>query len=150
MAEDNLENGQESQLAPADQTGGTEMESPVPPIPSEFLENMAPEERSHIIRFFSSITQFAAPVFNPVLQRITPEHITQLINNDENRSQREAESEKAGRRYQFAYFAVTLIALLFLLVFFTLWERFDVLTAVITGIAGLGAGFGLGRATGRR
>ncbi len=147
MAEDKLENGPESRLAPADQPDGPETELP---IPREFLENIPPEQRSRITRLFSSINQFVAPVFNPVLQRITAEHITQLINNAEAQSQRQSESEKSGRRYQFAYFAITLVALLSLLVFFTLQERFDVLTAVITGIAGLGAGFGLGRATGRR
>ncbi len=119
-------------------------------IPAEILENLAPEQRSHITRSFASMTQFATSAFSPVLQRITSDHITQIINNVEAQSNRESESEKASRRYQLVYFIVTLAALLFLLVFFTVRERFDILTSVITGIAGLGAGFGIGKFTNRR
>ena len=120
------------------------------PIPQEFLDSMPPEERNQFVQLISSITQFGGPIFNPVLRQFTAEHITQVIDNDEARSRREADAEKSGRRYQFTYFAITIAVLLFLVVFFTLQQRTDLITAVITGIAGLGAGFGLGRMTGRR
>ena len=61
-----------------------------------------------------------------------------MIGNDEAESRREAESEKSGRRYQFTYFTVTIVVLLFLVVFFTLQQRTDLITAILTGIAGLG------------
>lgn len=145
MAEDKSAEERAAELAPAGQE--PDMETP---IPQEFLDSMPPEERNQFVQLISSITQFGGPIFNPVLRQFTSEHITQVIDNDEARSRREADSEKSGRRYQFTYFAITLAVLLFLVVFFTLQQRTDLITAVITGIAGLGAGFGLGRMAGRR
>ena len=96
------------------------------------------------------MTQFAGPVFNPVLRQITPEHIAQVINNADSQNRRQAEAEKSNRRYQFLYFILALAALLFLLVFFTLREQFNLLAAVITGAMGFGSGFGIGKLTNRR
>ena len=96
------------------------------------------------------MTQFAGPVFNPVLRRITSEHITQVLNNSEAQSSRDAVSERSNRRYQFGYFIVGIAALLFLLVFFTIREQYHLLAAVITGAMGFGSGFGVGKFTGRR
>ena len=101
-------------------------------------------------RYFSSITQFAAPVFSPVLQRINSGHIDKIIDNAESQSRREAEAEKSNRRYQFAYFTVTIVALFSLLVFFAIREQYNVLIPVVTGITGLGSGFGIGKLTNRR
>ena len=149
MAEDKRETEPAADLAPVSEPAGQEPNEELP-IPEEFLDNLPPEERNQFVQLISSITQFGGPVFNPVLRRITSDHITQLIGNDEAKSRREAESEKSGRRYQFTYFTVTIAVLLFLVVFFTLQQRTDLITATLTGIAGLGAGFGLGRMTGRR
>ena len=149
MTEDNREEARADELAPSGEAADKETDEELP-ISKEFLDNMPAEQRNQFVQLFSSITQFAGPVFNPVLRRITSDHITQLIGNDEARSRREAESEKSGRRYQFTYFIVTIAVVLFLVVFFTLQQRADLITVVLTGVAGLGAGFGLGRMTGRR
>ncbi len=145
MEEDNRDTDPDAPLEtegqnPAEETG----------LSPEILERMPPESRGRVVRSFSHITQFPGPVVNPVLQRITSEHLTQMLGNAEAQSSRDAEAEKSNRRYQFSYFIVTIVGLLSLLVFFTLREQFDLLTAIITGVAGLGAGFGLGRMTGRR
>ena len=149
MADDKREVEPAADLAPAREPREQEPDEELS-IPEEFLDSMPAEERNQFVQLISSITQFGGPVFNPVLRRITSDHITQLIGNDEARSRREAESEKSRRRYQFTYFIITIAVVLFLVVFFTLQQRTDLITAVLTGIAGLGAGFGLGRMTGRR
>ena len=149
MADDKREVEPAADLAPAREPREQEPDEELS-IPEEFLDSMPAEERNQFVQLISSITQFGGPVFNPVLRRITSDHITQLIGNDEARSRREAESEKSGRRYQFTYFIITIAVVLFLVVFFTIQQRTDLITAVLTGIAGLGAGFGLGRMTGRR
>ena len=99
---------------------------------------------------FSSTTQVAGPIFNPIVHRVTSDHITQVINNTEAQSSRDAEAAKSNRRYQFVYFIVALAALLFLLVFFTVREQYELLAAVVTGAMGFGSGFGVGKFTNRR
>ena len=111
---------------------------------------MPPEVRRSITRTSASLTSFAGPASDPVLSRVTSEHITQLITNSESQSSRDADAEKSNRRYQFLYFILALAALLFLLVFFTIREQYDLLTAVVTGAMGFGGGFGIGRLTGWR
>ena len=149
MAEDKRENEPDNQLAPANQPTSEEAEEGLP-IPPEVLDNMPPEMRSEVTRAVSSITQVAAPIFNPVLQRVTSDHLTQIINNVDTQSDREAEAEKSNRRYQFAYFFVTIVVILGLLVFFAIREQYNVLIPVVTGITGLGSGFGIGKLTNRR
>ena len=149
MAEDKGEIEPESPpdaaIQPADQDPDEE-----PPIPAEILESIPAESRRQFTQAFSSLTQFTGPLVNPILRRITSEHITQIISNAEARSNRDAEAEKSYRRYQFAYFILALAALLLLLIFFTIQERYDLLAAVVTGAMGFGGGFGVGRLTGRR
>ena len=149
MAEDKRENEPDNQLAPANQPTSEEAEEGLP-IPPEVLDNMPPEMRSEVTRAVSSITQVAAPIFNPVLQRVTSDHLTQIINNVDTQSDREAEAEKSNRRYQFAYFFVAIVVILGLLVFFAIREQYNVLIPVVTGITGLGSGFGIGKLTNRR
>lgn len=149
MNEDRIENESDAQLQPIQPENSENLEDELP-IPPELLEGMPPERRRLFTQAFSSITHFAGPVFNPVLRRITSEHITQIIDNAEARNSREAEAEKSNRRYQFGHFIVGLAALVFLLVFFTLREQYHVLAAVITGAMGFGSGFGVGKFTARR
>ena len=119
-------------------------------IPPELWESIPPENRRLVIRAVSTITQISGPNFNPALRQVTSEHITQLINNSEAQSNRDAEADKSTRRYQFLYFIVALAALLFLLIFFTIREQYELLAAVITGAMGFGSGFGIGKFTNRR
>ena len=149
MSEDRVDSETNAELQPIQSGNDLEQEDEFP-IPSELLEGMPPEGRRAFTQAFSSITQFAGPVFNPVLRRITSEHITQVLNSSEAQSNREAEAERSNRRFQFGYFVIGLAALLFLLVFFTLREQYHLLAAVVTGAMGFGSGFGIGKFTGRR
>ena len=149
MSEDRTDSDGNAQLQSMQDEGKREQEDELP-LPPELLEGMPPEGRRLFTQAFSSMTQFAGPVFNPVLRRITSEHITQVLDNSEAQSSRDAESERSNRRYQFGYFIVGIAALLFLLVFFTLREQYHLLAAVITGAMGFGSGFGVGKFTGRR
>lgn len=149
MAEDNLENESGSPLEPASQPSEQDPEEESL-IPSEILDSIPQESRRQFTRAFSSITQLARPIVNPVLGRITSEHITQMISNVEARSNRDADAEKSNRRYQFLYFIVALAALLFLMTFFTIREQYHLLASVVTGAMGFGSGFGIGKLTSRR
>ena len=90
------------------------------------------------------MTGFTGPVVNPVLNRITSEHINKGIDYTEADSRRESESESSIRKYVFAYFALGLGALLALILFFGVREQWAVIGSIITGILGFGGRFGLG------
>ena len=122
---------------------------PQQPTPPEIWDSIPPGPRRRTISSISYIAQIGRPPGNPMLDRVNPEHITQLLNHAEAQSRRDSDLEKSHRRYQFAYFAVTLLSILFLIVFFAIVEKFDILAAIITGVAGLGAGFGIGKLTDR-
>lgn len=119
-------------------------------IPPEVLEELPEQRRRRITQYTSMLAQFAGPVFNPVLRRVTPEHITQILANSEAQNQRDAEANKSHRRYNFLYFLATLIALLAVLFFFGIREQYDLLLNIAIGILGFGGGFGVGKLTGRR
>ena len=120
------------------------------PVSAEVLGRMPPQGRERVTRSFATIVRFSGPDFNPVSRRLTSEHITQALNNAADQNQREAEAERSNRRYKFLYFALALIAVVFVLVFFSIREQYDVLVPIATGIMGFAAGVGVSQTAGRR
>ena len=105
---------------------------------------------------FSSFTQLAGPVFNPVLSRITPDHISKILDNTENESVRaynasesesirEHESESSRRKYQFAYATLVALVVVGLIVFFTLSDNRDLIAPLVAAVAGFLGGFAAGQ-----
>ena len=117
----------------------------VPDIPEELLGDIPPEHRGQVVRAFSSLTRIAGPVFNPVSEKITPEHISGIIDNVENESVREHEASSSRRKFQFAYFALGGVAVIGLLVFFTLTDNRDLLPPIVTGLTGFLGGLAVGQ-----
>ncbi len=76
--------------------------------------------------------------------------ISEIIRDAEDRSQREAESERLRRRYRFLYFVVSLVAAIFAIVLFTVTEQHTVLIATMTAIFGFAGGIAVGKVTGKR
>lgn len=120
------------------------------PVSAEILERMPPQGRERVTRSFAAIVRFSGPDFNPVSRRLTSEHITQALNNAADQNRQEAEAERSNRRYKFLYFALALIAVVFVLVFFSIREQYDVLVPIATAIMGFAAGVGVSQTAGRR
>jgi hypothetical protein len=114
-------------------------------IPEEILAGVPSEHRQAIVRAFSSVTQFAAPVLNPIFQRVTSEHVTGIIDNTENESVREHDANKSQRRYQFAYYASGASLIAGLIVFFTLSDNRDLILPIVTAVAGFLGGLATGQ-----
>ena len=74
-------------------------------IPPEILEAIPPNERRTVTRAFASLTQIAAPVFNPIFRRITSDHLTSIIEYTESASVRADAATSSERRYQFGVFS---------------------------------------------
>jgi hypothetical protein len=91
----------------------------------------------------------SGPPSDPLRGRITEEHITQILNGQENEYQRAHESENSERRrttWLTAWFGTlgvgTLIALT---MFFGVREQYEIIAAIVTGVLGFAGGFGVGR-----
>ena len=141
--EDNADNGDilpagEESSHPPDEQGF----DPDVSIPEEILEQFPPEARRMFRAVQAGAIQIAGPVANPIYQQVTSEHITQIINSNENDSVRDHDVGKSQRRYQFAYFASGAGILVGLLVFFIDSGNRDLITPLLTAVAGFAGGLG--------
>jgi hypothetical protein len=130
---------------PSSEPGDGDDTEPNLPIPEEVLAGVPAEHRQAIVRAFSSVTQLAAPVVNPVLHRITSEHVSQIIDNTENGSVREHDASRSRRRYQFAYFLLGAGVTVGLIVFFTVSDNRELIPPIVTAIAGFLGGLATGQ-----
>lgn len=59
-----------------------EIDEPIPanlPIPPEVLEKLPPEARAKVLEFFSAGMQITGQAQNPLVDKIEPQHITDMI-----------------------------------------------------------------------
>ena len=111
------------------------------PLPEEVLTDVPREDRQAIFRAFSSVTQFAGPVFNPIFQKVTSKHVSQIIDNIESDSVREHKARASHRKYQFLYFILGLISVVGLIVFFVVSDKENLALPIITAVTGFLGGF---------
>lgn len=66
----------------------------------------------HVIEQFEQevITGTIGPAHNPVLEKLTEDHITTLIENDGRNDERTFEDSKADRRYRLVYVLIVLLS----------------------------------------
>ena len=84
-------------------------------------------------RFISSTDKIA--------EKLTPEHITQIISNSEKEDLRAFSSFKWNAVVRFATLVISLVFAVFLLIFFRESEHFTtILTAIFSFLGGLGLG----------
>ena len=141
----------EVSLTPAssDGDGQIEVDDSDLSMTADVLDKIPTEQRSTFVRSFSSFAQFIAPVANPIFEKFTSAHISTILSNSENERIRESEADKSRRRYQFVYYFTALVALIGLLVFFTLTDNGELIVPLITGALGFFGGLAAGRYTRR-
>ncbi len=130
---------------PSSQTDGGQDGEPSVEVPAEILAGVPKEHHQAIVRAFSSVTQFAAPVLNPIFQRITSDHVSRIIDNIENDRVREDNADKSRMRYQFWYFILGVGVIVGLIVFFTVSDNRDMIIPIIGVVAGFLGGYTTGR-----
>lgn len=156
MASDNPKHGDKDEAEGAspesdslnqdDQSADPDSESD---MPLDVLEIVPSNRRAPFSRAFNSVTQIIAPAVNPIAEKINADHIFTMLANAENKRIREDEADKSRRLYQFAYFLIGLLAIIGLVVFFTLTDNRDLIAAIITGALGFLGGLAAGRYTRR-
>jgi predicted ABC-type exoprotein transport system permease subunit len=113
-------------------------------IPEEILENIPVEERGKIVSImkqsmFSSITKRS----NPIAEKITSEHITQLISKSDEQDKRDRTERKSLRNHNLIILLIGLVFIGFLIVF--LQKDKELLVKIILAIISFLGGFGLGK-----
>jgi hypothetical protein len=118
-------------------------------IPPELLEAIPAEERSKVISIirqsmYSSVTRSG----NPIADKITTEHISQLINRSDDLDKRDWEERKSQRNYNLLLLLTGLAFIGFLIIY--LQKDKDLLIKIIVAIISFVGGFGLGKSTGKK
>lgn len=87
---------------------------------------------------------------NPVLSKVTSQHIADMIALADKESEREHETEGTTRRYVFSVFLISILVILGLLIYLVERGQMAIAQQIIIALGGMGAGFGLSRLTARR
>lgn len=98
-----------------------------------------------------SISQFGAmikPSYPPFMDKIEPQHISDIIKGADKFDEREFNDKKSTKRYMFAYCLIAVALIIFFTVFFK--SDPDMLRLIITFLIGLGSGIAGGYGIGSR
>lgn len=118
-------------------------------IPDEILEAIPFEDRSR----FKAIVQETmvssiSKRTNPIADKITSEHITQLISKSDEQDKRDRAERKGQRNYNLTLIIIGLLFVGFLIVF--LQQNTELLIKIIVAIISFVGGFGLGKSTAKK
>ena len=117
----------ERQEAPAQET--PEASPPAPP--------------QQVIEQFEQVIGAIGPARNPVLEKLTEDHITTLIENGSKNDGRILEDSKAERRYRMAYILIGLLSFGLLTAYILPLDK-ELYKQVIQLLVAFGGGFGAG------
>jgi hypothetical protein len=113
-------------------------------IPDEILEAIPEEDRGRVASIIQQ-TMISGVMrrSNPIAEKITPEHITDIIDKSDKQDIRDREDRKSDKRYNLTLIILGLIFIGFLIVF--LQSNEELLIKIIIGIVSFLGGFGFGR-----
>ena len=113
-------------------------------IPGEILETIPEKDREKFITVVQEI-MFASFVKNnnSLTDKLTPDHITNIINNSDAHDRRDRDERKGQRYYHLLIFIISLIFLGFVIVF--LKDDKDLLYKIIIALISFLGGFGIGK-----
>lgn len=135
LTADNI-NGNEREKETVDDDNGLN-------IPEELLQALPEEERKEITKMFSFRGSF--PQQNPILKKITSEHISAVLKNSDEEDKRDRVERKEERNHNYKIMVTALFFILlvgWLLLYFKQIEMMKYLAGSVFGFAG---GFGVGK-----
>ena len=142
--------GQDSQEtlpngAPSDSAEDDQSDAADDLIEPEILEKLPPEAKKQI-KAQLSMMSVTAPLQNPLARKITPEHISRIIDLSEKDSTNAYKDTRASRRFAFGYVLIFVGLFVFLTIFLTPLDKDlyqSIITFLLTFLAGVGGGFGV-------
>lgn len=117
------------------------------PIPQEILDKIPAKDREEVKGFLKSSMSFSAIMGqfpNPMMQKITPEHISDIIKNTHETDQRDRDERKHIRWYVLIALLAAMAVLVFFVIFLVIYNKVELLTTLITIIVAIAGGFGAG------
>lgn len=114
------------------------------PIPDEVLEKFPHTERRELIQSITKVAGIFAPE-HPLAKKITPEHVTVLLENADACDERDREERQHERNYNYKIMLTVLITIVLVCCLFIYTAQIDLLKFVIGAIFGFGGGFGVGK-----
>ena len=119
------------------------------PIPSEVLEKLPVEMRGVIAQSFSASAMVSGPMHNPMLEKLTSEHISSLIEAVDKDGDRALEDRKHSRIWQTVIVALLVIPIAILLGYFAFLQQntlvMEIIKLAAVALGGFGIGLGYGR-----
>jgi hypothetical protein len=116
------------------------------PIPPEVLKELPPQQQEQIKRFVSqSVSLFSGQFPNPLLQKVTSEHISDVIKNADETDKRDRTERGSERKHNIIILSIALFCTLFLVVFLVIYNQLELLKYFISAILGFAGGFGVGK-----
>ena len=88
-----------------------------PSIPQEIIESLPEEHRVSLRAMFSSLS-FSGKPPSPILEKVTEEHITELIDGSKKHDERQYKFAASGRKYNLTYILIFVGVFVFLTLFF--------------------------------
>lgn len=113
-------------------------------FPKEFLEAIPEEDRGRVKAVISQmmISSNVRPR-NPLLNKITSEHITSILSNSNQQDERRWTDKNWDRLYKGVIFSISMVVVL--VVIYVLRDNQEALKIVMTALLSFGAGFGVGK-----
>ncbi|MFQ4135295.1 hypothetical protein PGN35_003155 [Nodosilinea sp. PGN35] len=122
----------------------------IPAEVAEALEELPPEQRRMVSSMFLSMSRMSSSRSSALDKKITPEHISQTINNLEKENERDFKRSQSGETTKRLGMGAILVLVLMVFGYAGLTNDKDLAEKVIiAGISGLG-GFGAGVAVNRK
>ncbi len=113
------------------------------PVPPELLEKLPPETRREVVQSLTTAV-YSGPVPSPIAQKITSDHITQLITARNQDAAREYTDRKDTRRWTTILIGLCVIVGAGMVVFLVIAGQVDLADRLIERGILLGGGVGIG------
>ena len=117
----------------------------LPALNGEVIEKIPDELKKVFDSVSLQAAAFSGPVFNPILKKITEDHIHKVLDQTEEDSKREFNDRKSARRFNLLYAVLAAILFVFVTVYLAGQDKElyrDILTKIIIFFGGAGAGYG--------
>ena len=140
----------ETQLGGADslspKDSGEETHSSPPSFPPEVLDRLPAAQREQVLEFFAANMQVSGPMPNPILNKLEPQHITDIIAVASKTVDSTSSDRKHSRLFNFLALALLVAAALIVLLVFAIIGENDLLLEIVkiggVGLGGFGGGYG--------
>jgi hypothetical protein len=140
-----VSNGHKNQQGKDKSNSGDEQKPAVNnPDKPEIIENLPPEIK-RVMEFGLSMQRVSGPMPNPLLNKITPAHITTILDASDKEDQRNREERKGERNHDYRILVTVFVFALLVIGGLLYFNHPELVKFLITGAFGFAGGYGVGK-----